>query len=793
MPVPFIKDIVKGVKSVTIQDFNPIYIFSKKEKDGDHKSLDDRFKLRIQKMKEFNNKNLDRLHNVFAAPLHIIADFIPPVHPKTEDEIAFISKVLGDSFVFASLARKERRILVDAFERTEVPKGRVIINQGDIGDYFYILQKGNIKFVVDGAEVGEAESGESFGELALMYDSPRAATAIAMGSCHLFRVGQRTFRRILMSFDVKKHGGVKDMLKKVEYFQDLDDRSLTKVAAAMQVVNLPKGEMLEISKDAISRFYVVQEGKIEVTELELNGQKYPDTSFTPGDHFGAAVIMKGEHPFSAIFTAVQETTLLEMSKEHFVRMVGNPQDILQKNMDKKKLKTIQMAKEKKLSGPEAEILSHHVINKVYPKGHQFFIEGTPTKARLMLVRSGKIQITTSQIVLNLQYLAGMEMEGGGPRTIGEHGYFGDDTINLDNSKEQLVRPMYSATALEDCEVGVVSLHTILAVVRKARGKDIALSELTRHILLGTGSFGKVYLVTKKDNREAWALKSQNKKQLIECNQADGVVREREAMGMLDYPFIIKLVTTFQDKLHVYMLTSLYLGGELRSVLQNSRNTYIPEWAAKFYAANVLDGLGYMHRRRILYRDLKPENVLLDSQGYTVIVDLGFAKYVPDKTYTFCGTPLYLAPEIILQRGHDEGVDHWSWAVMLYEMIVGVVPFWDEGMDQRALLKAIVRGHFEFPEGDFMSDASKDLLKRMLVVQPEKRLGSFATGDMDIRSHSFFDEIDWEALANKELETPMTPQIKDPLDSTNFKNFKDKKEFDDGVPLTRAEEAIFKDF
>mmetsp|Transcript_8845 Transcript_8845/g.7300 ORF Transcript_8845/g.7300 Transcript_8845/m.7300 type:complete len:132 (-) Transcript_8845:22-417(-) len=131
--------------------------------------------------------------------------------------------------------------------------------------------------------------------------------------------------------------------------------------------------------------------------------------------------------------------------------------------------------------------------------------------------------------------------------------------------------------------------------------------------------------------------------------------------------------------------------------------------------------------------------------------------------------------------------------MLYEMIVGVVPFWDEGMDQRALLKAIVKGRFEFPEGDFMSDASKDLLTRMLIVDPDKRLGNFARGDMDIRDHLFFDDIDWEALANKELETPVTPNIKNPLDATNFKNFKDEKEKDDGIPLTKAEEAIFKDF
>lgn len=166
--------------------------------------------------------------------------------------------------------------------------------------------------------------------------------------------------------------------------------------------------------------------------------------------------------------------------------------------------------------------------------------------------------------------------------------------------------------------------------------------------------------------------------------------------------------------------------------------------------------------------------------------------------------------------------------MLYEMIVGIVPFWEEGMDQRALMKvrynticlssrfefysaltytyafifflffpflsqAIVKGDFEFPAGDFMSEESMDLLRRMLVVQPHLRLGCHAVGDKDIRNHEFFDSIDWEALAKRELETPVKPQIKDPLDSTNFRRYREEKEVDDGVPLTKSEQAIFKDF
>ena len=631
-----------------------------------------------------------------------------------------------------------------------------------------------------------------------------------------------------MSYAMKNDDETKKLLTKVEFFKDLDDRALAKVASALSVVSYQKGDVIARKGDEGKTFYIIQKGKIGASDILLGGTKYDDLILGPGEHFGEGAIVKNI-PVMANITALEDSTALVMSKENFQQTIGDFKALFQIGWDRKKLQAIPLANGQKLSSQETDMLASLVVNETYPKGHVFYQEGTSANPYLFLIRSGKVDITTS--FMGIEFLTGIKAHKGETKSIGSDGFFGEDMLNPDTKDVGAkAHPRYTAVAAEECVVGVLSLKTIVSVIASAAGSALALSELEKHKLLGAGTFGKVFLVTKKGTKDAYALKIQYKKQLIEYGQAAGVIRERDVMAKLDHPFIIKLVTSYQDEKHVYMLMKLYLRGELRSVMQNRRRNFLPEWSARFYAAGVLDGLVYMHRRHIIYRDLKPENVLLDSDGYTVIVDLGFgeyilcrhkwyvwlaapnvltsspfflilsklflqttAKYVPTKTYTFCGTPLYLAPEIILQRGHDKSADLWSWGVMLYEMIVGFTPFWNDDMDQHALMKAIVKGEFDFPTGNFMSENSKSLIRAMLTVNVKHRLGCFAAGDLDIRNHPFFKEIDWTLLAKKQAKAPMVPKIKDPLDANNFRNWKDEAVEDDGKPLTEKQQKLFKDF
>mmetsp|Transcript_3406 Transcript_3406/g.7333 ORF Transcript_3406/g.7333 Transcript_3406/m.7333 type:complete len:470 (+) Transcript_3406:1117-2526(+) len=347
-------------------------------------------------------------------------------------------------------------------------------------------------------------------------------------------------------------------------------------------------------------------------------------------------------------------------------------------------------------------------------------------------------------------------------------------------------------------------------------KDATTQNLQKQQLLGQGTFGQVWLCREPKKNIPYALKIQYKRELIEQHQAEGVVREMRILEKMNHPFVMGLVNAEQDETCLYMAMQLIQGGELKQRMRsedaNERDfrPHLSESDSKFYAACMLEGLSYMHRRNFVYRDLKGENVLLDRDGYCVIVDLGFAKYVPDKTFTFCGTPIFIAPEVVMNRGHDKSADLWSLGVMIYEMLYGTNPFFDYDdpyIDQRTLFKRIVRADFQAPRkqsaidaDSIVSDDAKDLILKLLVVDVRKRLGcSTARGDLDIRNHPWFsnnegdgDGIDFGKLYRKEITAPWVPELTDPFDGTNFCPTKERRKR--GMKkLSSKEQRLFENF
>ena len=277
--------------------------------------------------------------NVYALPLSVEASFAAPVHAKTRSEEDFILEALGGNFIFHSLDRQALRTLLGAFEKYQVESGTVIIKQGDTGDYFYIVESGSVRFSIDGSgssTVGTTGRGGSFGELALLYDSPRNATCTAQGSCQLWRVDQQTFRKTLASSNMHSDNETKTILRKVPFFTDLDPSILNRITDALTVVSFGKEQQIVRKGEEGKVFYIIKSGRVVVTEVEVGSTKYSDQVLGPGDYFGERAIVKKEKR-AANVTATEETSVLCLVNEVFANVVGPLADLITKTNDKRNL------------------------------------------------------------------------------------------------------------------------------------------------------------------------------------------------------------------------------------------------------------------------------------------------------------------------------------------------------------------------------------------------------------------------------------------------------------------------
>jgi cGMP-dependent protein kinase len=565
-------------------------------------------------------------------------NFTPPVIPKTDLDVDLIEGALESNFVFDDLTKTELKPLIDAFEIVNYKKDDAIIQQGAPGDYFYIVSIGELRFYAEDVEVGTASSGGSFGEVSLLYTCPQAATAMVVSvEASLFRVDQMCFRLILRARAEKLTTEKTKLLEAMECFKGVDHDDLRRLSEAMVAVVYKEGDVLCQKDYANPPLFVVQEGELMVTDVNIGATKYNQVKMGHGDHFGEKSLGMDDSYFGTA-TALTKGLAYSIDRETFQKVFGD--------------------------------LSRLVIKSLEPEEEEF-----------------------------------------------EH-----------------VRPTTSAK----------------------------LDDLERHHLLGEGEFGEVWLVNNNNdqNCKGMALKVQRNDSMGSDAALMEIREEIRIMSMLCHPFVVDLITSFEDGECVYILMPLFPGGELFDVIfqQDDSGDEISglrsEEQSQFYAAVIADTLAYLHRHNILYRDLKPENVMIDAQGYPSLIDFGLAKeLVNDKTFTLCGTPQYTAPEIIMNRGHGLTSDYWSLGVLIYTLLEGANPFFFEGMDQKTLFHVVCKGSY-YPLSEGTSTDAGNLVDRLLEKDPSKRLGSFRT--KDILMHPWFSDLNMSKLRRKQVEAPWIP-------------------------------------
>ena len=295
--------------------------------------------------------------------------------------------------------------------------------------------------------------------------------------------------------------------------------------------------------------------------------------------------------------------------------------------------------------------------------------------------------------------------------------------------------------------GVVApkIHSNTVLSRHQKVKEVKLDDFKVLKVIGRGSFGKVCLVQYLPTNEIYAMKSLKKDILIEQEQIENTLMEKEILQTIDHPLLCSLVFCFQTIERIYFVMPFLSGGELFQHLRKFRT--FNENQVRFYGGQIALALDYLHSKGIVYRDLKPENILMDEKGYLRLADFGMAKKLNDneKAMSFCGTPEYLAPEIILCTGHDKMADWWSFGILLYEMLYGLPPFYDENVDK--MYEKIKSGSIKLQKRIQLSDEAKDIIKKLLEKDPKKRLG-YQNGIEEIKKHPFFSNCDFDLLLQK---------------------------------------------
>jgi len=322
-----------------------------------------------------------------------------------------------------------------------------------------------------------------------------------------------------------------------------------------------------------------------------------------------------------------------------------------------------------------------------------------------------------------------------------------------------------------------------------KGRSWHFTDFDLRSTVGTGTFGRVRMVRIKHSKDRtpMALKILKKSEIIRLKQVEHVKQERAVLCLIEHPFCVNLLTTFQDDKRLFMLMEFVNGGELFSYLRKEGR--LPNDHARFYAGEILLALSYLHAVNIAYRDLKPENVLIDMDGHVKMTDFGFAKVVDgDRTFTLCGTPEYLAPEIIQSKGHGKGVDWWAYGVLVFEMLAGFPPFYDDS--PFGIYQKVLACKFDMPR--HVDVKARDLIKRLLMIDKVKRLGCGKHGTEDLKKHKWFKGTDWDLVINRSHRPPFVPNLKSVEDTSMFDKYPESTE-GSAPPVSAKDSELFEVF
>jgi len=721
--------------------------------------------------------------------------------PRKENEK--IVEILKGISLLSSLTDLEQNVLARKMETETYAAGEKLMTQGEKGDKFFIITSGVCEILTEEQDknrlIAVLEEGDYCGEQALLKEATRNATVQAKTEIQCLSLDREDFRKILKDTKVRfakrdaKRAAIDteildnfeidrskvkpktdeesewllNCIKENLLFQNMTPSQKKELVQYMYLETVDKNAALITQGEEGNTFYVINKGCFDVTINDIQ----------------VATCMKGEctgdlaliynAPRSASVTAKESSEVWCIDRKTFRK-------VLMEHHQKQTSMNIEFLKGVPLLGPlitaEVQLLDQALQEKPFAEGEVIFEQGD-VGALFYIIKSGEVE-------------GKIEGENKESFKLTAGDFFGERALLTNEPRAATMTAITDVVCLWLSRKDFADLlgplqdildrqteeykkpadkRKLICVAKQTKEEDYPTLEYfieNRIGVLGTGAFGTVTLVLDKENQLSYALKAIKKIQIVDLGQQTHITNEKKIMQMLDNRFLVNLRRTYKDAWRVYFLLDVCLGGELFTILRKMRS--FDESTARFFAACVTEAFDYMHTLDVIYRDLKPENLVLDENGYLKVTDFGFAKVVPNKTFTLCGTPDYLAPEIVTGQGHGKPVDWWTLGVLIYEMIASYPPFFDD--EPMMTYRRIISCKLKFPK--CLSQDSKTIITRFLNPHPMKRLGVIKGGADLVRSSSWFADFQWKRLRDGELDGPIPTTVRSYDDMGNFDKFEE---------------------
>ncbi|CAJ1351647.1 unnamed protein product [Effrenium voratum] len=673
-------------------------------------------------------------------------------------------KFLDSTSIFEGLTLKQKLCIAEAtFAEVFDDKARVV-TEGDPQAAIYFVRKGELTEFSGGTvkSTGEFEGGtqvrslgqnDGFGEAQLIAKEPFATTIVSKGSSELLCVSISELKVILGDdmAAVLERNAIQQGLKNCPVISQFTAAQRAELMKWVVVKDIAPDAQVEVG----ARFVVVLQGSLsgknKDKEISLGRRDWlEDEALLHSTATETKSLTSG--PSGARLAMLTRDGLASALKGLGVSIANNEEDA--SDFTRKMLLAKKVHIFRHMSEEQTKKIVESFVTMKYAKGDTVIKQGEPGTS-FFVIAHGELEVFINQ--------NGEEKR---VRSMAKNSYIGERALLFHEPRTATVKvisPDAELWAIEKATFEkIIANNMQQQLMNRIRLQDtnFGLKDLIQVKVIGAGAAGVVRLVEHKSTGTRYALKRVKK---VDGEVPEEVQRECSLLKDIDHPFIMTQVNTFETKTSVYILTELITGGELHGAIREIP-TVLSRAQAQFYTGSLVIVLEELSERNILYRDLKPENVMLDAQGYLKLIDFGIAKKLPEgesKTFTMIGTPHYMAPEVMRGHGYGTEVDLWSMGVMLFEFVCGYLPFADDLDDPTEVCTAVLKDPLQFPS-NYKDANGKALMKGLLTRQPRKRLGSGLGGWEDVRGAEYFLQGHqggslFDKLLGRELQPPWVPK------------------------------------